>query len=156
MPGWYDILGLSISAPEDEKGLMEMLPQIKQLITNEMNAGIPSERIILGGFSQGAAMSLLSALTLNVKLGGFVVLSGYLPLMQKSKALDTRINKQTPIFMAHGTSDGVVPFEWGVGSHKALQSAGLNVAFNKYSDMGHSTCPAELEDFSKFISKVLN
>lgn len=81
MPGWYDIVSLErIAAAQDKKGMLKSCEEINKFIDHEISNGINSKRIILGGFSQGAAMSLLTGLTTQKQLGGIVALSGYLPL----------------------------------------------------------------------------
>lgn len=84
MPAWYDIKSLeNRTTGEDEDGMWNTVGQVSSWIQTEVAAGIPSERIILGGFSQGAAMSLLSGVSMEHQLGGLAVLSGYLPLSTK-------------------------------------------------------------------------
>ncbi|KAJ3320262.1 hypothetical protein HDV06_005406 [Boothiomyces sp. JEL0866] len=156
MPAWYDIYFLDKSTSrEDEPGMMATVEQINTLIKSEIDAGISSEKIVLGGFSQGAVMTLLAGLTTNHKLGGLVALSGYLPLSTKIESIKSSVNDQTPIFMGHGTDDQVVQFEWGKKSLDKLKSMGFNVTFRPYDGMGHSACDAELGDLSQFLSAKL-
>ncbi|XP_078297698.1 acyl-protein thioesterase 1 isoform X6 [Panthera onca] len=80
MPSWFDITGLSLESQEDEPGIKQAAENVKALIEQEMKNGIPSNRIILGGFSQGGALSLYTALTTQQKLAGVTALSCWLPL----------------------------------------------------------------------------
>ncbi|XP_021570194.1 acyl-protein thioesterase 2 isoform X1 [Carlito syrichta] len=80
MPSWFDLMGLSPDAPEDEAGIKKAAENIKALIEHEMKNGIPANRIVLGGFSQGGALSLYTALTCPHPLAGIVALSCWLPL----------------------------------------------------------------------------
>ncbi|KAG5440241.1 hypothetical protein PCANB_001811 [Pneumocystis canis] len=84
MPSWYDIFSLNdINEKEDEEGMLKSVQQLQHFITQEVEQGILSERIIIGGFSQGSVISLLTGLTSERKLGGIIGLSGYLPLRNK-------------------------------------------------------------------------
>ena len=87
MPSWFDIYSFGFDGEEDEKGMLETSRSLNSLISDEVDSGIPSDRVVLGGFSQGAAMSLLTGLTSERKLGGIVSLSGWIPLRQKFKAV---------------------------------------------------------------------
>ena len=109
MPGWYDIadLGELANRSEDEAGILKSQKVFHDLIASEVKAGIPSERIVLGGFSQGGAMSIFSGVTCPSKLGGIFGLSCYLLLAGKVRELIPKENpnKETPIFIAHGDAD---------------------------------------------------
>lgn len=88
MPSWFDIRSLSDldTQDEDQEGLLLSASRIQQLVTSEVDEHeIPSTRIVLGGFSQGGALSLITGLTSERKLGGVVCLSGWLPLTSKIK-----------------------------------------------------------------------
>lgn len=87
MPGWFDIKEFDFNSAEDEKGMLQTVHQLNQLITGEVDAGIEASRIVLGGFSQGGAMTLLTGLTSERKLAGLAVLSGWLPLRYKFKSV---------------------------------------------------------------------
>lgn len=80
MPAWFDIKGLDISSTEDIEGITKATTYVNSLIEKEISEGIPSERIILGGFSQGGALAIHSALTFPKKLAGIIALSCWLPM----------------------------------------------------------------------------
>jgi predicted esterase len=142
MPGWFDIkaLGYSVdslgtkSVDEDKPGILRSQEYFHGLIQQEIDAGIPSERIILGGFSQGGAMSILSGLTATVKLGGIVGLSSWLLLSQSFKDLvpSSNINKATPVLMCHGDMDPMVRFPLAQDSEKILRDLGYDVTMKVY------------------------
>ncbi|KAK3393043.1 Phospholipase/carboxylesterase/thioesterase [Podospora didyma] len=162
MPGWYDIHTIDGSAEgmrknEDEAGVMLSNEYFHGLIQQEIDAGIPADRIVIGGFSQGGAMSLFSGLTSKVKLAGIVALSSYLLLSLKFAELVPKpaFNKETPIFMAHGDSDQVVNVSLGTQSRDLLQKMGYNVSMKIYPHMGHSACPEELDDVEAFLRQRL-
>ncbi|EKX44434.1 hypothetical protein GUITHDRAFT_87404, partial [Guillardia theta CCMP2712] len=151
MPAWADIKGLSPDAPEDEEGTMKTRQYIHDLIAEEVKNGIPADRIMVGGFSQGAAMACFAALTHEVRLGGCFVLSGYLAMRNKVPRLVTKEGVSTPFFQAHGVQDPVVPFMFGQLSSNVIQSLGVNMKFKQYN-MDHSSCDQELKDLRDFIA----
>ena len=139
MPGWFDIavLGGSVNglrSRQDEKGILLTREYLNGLVKAEIDAGIPSERIVLGGFSQGGAMAIFSALTGPVKLAGVVGLSSWVPLDTKLPEFlrENDLNKKTRILMCHGTSDVVVPTDLGKLSSELLKSSGFDVIFQLY------------------------
>ncbi|KAJ3030310.1 UNVERIFIED_CONTAM: hypothetical protein HDU68_009463 [Siphonaria sp. JEL0065] len=156
MPGWYDIISLDhTKRKEDEKGMLETVEKINKLIKEEIASGIKSKRIVLGGFSQGSAMSLLTALKTDIKLGGIVGLSGYLPLADKAEEFATTANQWTPIFMGHGDSDEVVSHTWGkLSAEKLKETLGRQVTFKTYRGMGHASSNAEMSDLARFLGEV--
>ncbi|KAJ3300725.1 hypothetical protein HK104_006023 [Borealophlyctis nickersoniae] len=155
MPSWYDIRALAPGGTEDEAGLKESMAKIQQLIKAEVDAGIPPNRIVLGGFSQGAAVSLLTAVASDTKLAGFVGLSGYVPLSTEFDKHYKPTNKETPIFMGHGSADEVVNFQWGKMSYDLLSQKGMNVRFTEYKNMGHSSSDKEIADVARFLGECL-
>ncbi|KAI6248899.1 Acyl-protein thioesterase 1 [Erysiphe necator] len=159
MPGWYDILHFSdLNASQDEKGILASRSYFHSLIATEISSGIPSERIVLGGFSQGAAMSLLSGITCSSKLAGIFGLSGYMLLHQKVEELIAQagnINKDTKIFMGHGKDDQLVKAEWGSLTEQLLKNLGFKVDLRLYPDLAHASDPQEIDDLSKFLDDVI-
>ncbi|KAL6762897.1 Phospholipase/carboxylesterase/thioesterase [Haematococcus lacustris] len=154
MPGWYDIPSLNeITSKEDTEGLLESKRYVEQLINAEVAAGIPSQRIVVCGFSQGGAIALLM-LRSNLKLAGIVGLSTYLP-MSKVPGILSDTNKDTPILMCHGDSDQVVAYQFGRESHSVLTKLGADTDFATFSGMGHSACPAEFKVIKEFLAKRL-
>lgn len=117
---------------EDEAGILESRSYFHDLIKQEIDAGIPANRIVLGGFSQGGAMSILSGLSATVKLGGIVGLSSWILLGGKFKDLVTPENKETPVFMGHGTFDPLVIFPLARISFEKLKELGYDVTFKTY------------------------
>ncbi|KAJ2790777.1 hypothetical protein GGI18_001586 [Coemansia linderi] len=156
MPSWYDIKSLDrIASNEDEPGMNASMMKINELIKAEIDAGIPANRIVLGGFSQGGAMTLFTGLQSEYRFGGLVVLSGYLPIRDRILKRLTDASKSVPIFQAHGTADEVVQYQYGVMTSKALSENGYSVDFRSYDHMGHSTCDDELMHLQMFLKKTL-
>ena len=127
------------------------------LIDSEIDSGIKSDRIVLGGFSQGGAMSIYSGLTAMHKLGAVVGLSSYLPLDATFPAIleQSDFNKKTPVFMGHGTQDVVVPYVFGKESASIIERLGFNVRFESYPGIGHTSCERELEDVLQLVESIL-
>ncbi|KAL1992849.1 hypothetical protein VTN49DRAFT_3605 [Thermomyces lanuginosus] len=166
MPGWYDIahLGPNMDIEEakknqDEKGILRSRDYFNSLIKEEIEKGISPSRIILGGFSQGGVMSLFTGITNAHKLGGIFGLSCYLLL---SDGLKEHLpngelpNQKTPIFIAHGTDDSVVKYQFGEMTAKSLKERGFNVDFHTYHGLDHSADPMEIQDLENFIDKILS
>ncbi|KXS12010.1 putative acyl-protein thioesterase [Gonapodya prolifera JEL478] len=156
MPGWYDISSFDFDRrSEDEAGLSESVKQIEELIQDEIASGITADRIVLGGFSQGAAMSLLTTLTTSTKLAGAFAMSGYLPLATKFPAAANPANKQTPIALFHGTDDEVVLMRHGKTTYDALVGWGYKVTWKEYDGMGHSASEEEVADLARFLKGIV-
>jgi phospholipase/carboxylesterase len=154
MRSWYDILTPNLVKREDEQGIRASERAIQALIARENARGIPTERIVLAGFSQGCAMTLHTGLRLPSKLAGLMGLSGYLPLIDLSDNERHAANADTPIFLAHGTHDPVVALERAEASCAKLVALGYPVRWHTYP-MQHSVCAEEIHDISRFLQSVL-
>jgi len=155
MRSWYDILVPNLVRVEDEKGIRQSERAVDALIQREVARGIPTEKIVLAGFSQGCAMTLHTGLRAPYKLAGLMGLSGYLPLIDMADQDRHSANTNTPIFMAHGSFDPVVALERAQASNQKLASLGYQVQWHTYP-MQHSVCPDEIRDMSEFLNKVLD
>lgn len=159
MPSWYDIVSLTDrGSHEDRDGLERTASYVLSLIEAEVSSGIPSSKIVLGGFSQGAASTHFVSLTTDKKLAGFVALSGYLPLFRTvfASAPMSTVNNETPRFCGHGTADPVVRFEYGAASAKHLESIGVkDVTMKSYSGAGHTATEEEVMDVAQFLRRIL-
>jgi phospholipase/carboxylesterase len=154
MRAWYDITGAELTRREDETGLRASQKDIEALIAREKARGIPASRIVLAGFSQGCAMTLQTGMRHPEKLAGMLCLSGYLPLASVAATERSAESLATPIFMAHGTHDNVVPFVRAQQSAQVLKELGYQVEWHEYM-MQHSLCLEEVQDISKWIRKVV-
>ncbi len=154
MRAWYDILGNDIAKREDEVGLRKSQAAIEQLVDQEKARGIPTHRIILAGFSQGCAMALQTGLRYPEKLAGLLCLSGYVPLYAAVAAERHTANLATPIFLAHGSGDSVIPIVRAEQSRDILRALGYPVEWHEYM-MPHSVCAEELDDISTWLKRVL-
>jgi predicted esterase len=166
MPAWFDIHSFdSFQTTEDEAGMMVSVDSIKLLIKAEIDSGIDPSRIVLGGFSQGACMSLLAGLTSEKKLAGVVALSGWLPLKDKFKSMAAPHAASVPIFWGHGASDPLVKLKYGqlstdflvnqLGVPRVTPPEIKGLQWNVYNGLDHSTNMKELDDLKAWIKKVL-
>jgi phospholipase/carboxylesterase len=154
MRAWYDIKGLDRHAAEDVAGFREADAQVRQLIAREAERGIPANRVVLAGFSQGGAVSLYTAPRLPEKLAGVMALSCYLPVGSTFGAERVPANDATPIFMAHGQADATLPMAMGSSSRNFLKAQGYTVEWHEYP-MAHAVCAAEIADIREFLLRVL-
>lgn len=154
MPAWYDIAVADLGSREDEAGLRRSRIAIEALIAHEQSRGIPADRIVVAGFSQGCAMALMTGLRHGERLAGIVGLSGYLPIASTTAAERHAANHDTPVFMGHGTRDGVVPMARAIESRNALTAMGYEVEWHSYP-MEHSVCMEEIADINAFLLRVL-
>jgi phospholipase/carboxylesterase len=155
MRAWYDILSLDSPQPrEDEAGLRESQALVDSLIEREKARGVAARRIVLAGFSQGCAMTLMTGLRHDERLAGLVGLSGYLPLAAKAEAERHGANADVPIFLAHGSIDPVIPIARARASRDALVALGHAVEWHEYP-MPHSVCEQELADLQRWLLRTL-
>ena len=158
MRAWYDIFGTELGSGgvkrEDEAGLRASLALVDGLIAHERALGIPASRIVLGGFSQGCAMTFMAGLRHPERLAGLLGMSGYLPLAALTAAERSAANAGLPIFQAHGRADPVIALDRAVASRDALLALGYPVEWHDYP-MPHSVCAEEIADMNRWLLNVL-
>ncbi len=154
MRAWYDIAGTPQARVEDEAGLRASQVHIEALIAREVARGMPAQRIVLMGFSQGCAMTLLTGLRHRQRLAGLVGLSGYLPLADTTAAERSEANARVPIFLAHGRDDPMVGIDRAIASRDALRALGYDVEWHDYA-MPHSVCMDEIAELNRWLLRVL-
>jgi len=150
MRAWYDIKTLTAEGRADEAGLRESLARVAALIAAERALGIDSRRIVIAGFSQGAATALHAALRHPEPLAGVLALSCYLPLQATLAAELAEANKATPILMCHGQQDPVLPLALGLAACNWLRAAGYRVDWKEYP-MQHQVCLPEIQDVAAWL-----
>ncbi|XP_063902364.1 acyl-protein thioesterase 1-like [Zophobas morio] len=155
MTAWYDIYQLSEEAKEDEEGVKRSAREIHKLIDHEVETGLASNNIFIGGFSQGAAVSLYAGITYPGNLAGLIALSSYFPLRRQFTSFSVS-NKGVKIFQAHGKYDDIVSYEWGKKSYEYLKSLNLPVTFKTYENLGHHSSAEEMADIKCFIQNLIN
>jgi phospholipase/carboxylesterase len=157
MRAWYDVKWGDLEGrakQADEKGVRASQAAINQLIEREVSRGTPLDRIVLAGFSQGGAVALQTGLRHSHRLAGVMALSTYLPLAESFAQEAAQENRKTPLFMAHGTQDGVVPYAMGLRSRNFLVEQGYGVEWHEYP-MQHSVCLEEIEHIGAWLTRVL-
>ena len=151
---------------EDEEGLRESVKYVESLLDSLTSKGIPPNRIVLGGFSQGCALSLLTELTSRYsgKLAGIVGLMGYLPIPGRIQHLRTEADLPhvlglVPMFLARGAEDRLVPRSKWEESIKSLQDLGASeevaMELHEYKGLGHSLSGELLQDLDVWLAKVI-
>ncbi|XP_069977505.1 acyl-protein thioesterase 1 [Penaeus vannamei] len=154
MPSWFDLKSLDVDGPEDSDGIKKARDGIHQLIEEEVKAGIPHERIMLGGFSQGGALALYSTFTHSRTLAGVIGLSCWLPLREEFPQAAIS-NTGSPILQCHGDCDPIVPYKFGQITSQLIKKFAGNIEFKTYRGMMHSSCDEEMADIKKFITQNL-
>jgi phospholipase/carboxylesterase len=162
MRAWYDILigaasaelSASIGRNEDVAGIIAAQADIEKLIAQERQRGIAAKDIFLAGFSQGGAVALYTGLRHQEVLGGILALSSYLPLAETTAAEAAGHAKNTPIFMAHGRDDPVIPCGLAKASAAQLLQQSYMLEWHEYA-MPHSVCPEELRDIELWLIQRL-
>jgi phospholipase/carboxylesterase len=157
MRAWYDIFefGAQATSPrEDDAGLRESFAGVHALIEREVARGVPANKIVLGGFSQGCAITLGAGLRCRERLAGLVGMSGYLPLASATAAERHDANALVPIFLAHGQRDPVIALARATASRDALAALGYAVEWHPYP-MEHSVSAEEVADLKRFLLRVL-
>jgi len=151
MRAWYDIdPGAPLAGGADIRDSAEA---IKSIIESEIAAGISSERITLAGFSQGGVIALELGLSFNRPLAGIMALSTYLHDHEQITERIGLANVETPIFMAHGLSDPVIPITRAITSREALIGLNYRVEWHEYA-MGHQVCPQEITHISQWLASI--
>lgn len=152
MPAWYDILAMDIDRKVDTPQLKASADAVALLIEQELEKGIPSENILIGGFSQGGAVAYELALSYPQKLGGLFVLSTYFATADSIQLAEA--NRNIPVFVGHGSYDPVVPESLGRAATGTLEELGFKPVYRSYP-MEHSMCLEEVRDLDRFFSRCL-
>ncbi len=157
MRAWFDITATTIDARnrDDILGMEASAVLIEELIKREIERGIPSNKIVLAGFSQGGVMALYTALRCEYRLGGIVSLSAWLAAEKSIALAKDSVNGGTPIFMGHGMEDMVVPSYRSRESYEHLTKLGYGAKLFTYS-MGHSICGRELGDLGQWLRSIVS
>jgi phospholipase/carboxylesterase len=152
MPAWYDISALDIDRAVDKEQLVGSAEQVRLLVEREVDRGIPSNRIVVAGFSQGGAVAYQLALTHMYPLAGLLCLSTY--FATGDSITPNAANRQIPIKICHGTADPMVSVQLGKRACRQLEDMGYAVDYSEYP-MEHAVCPAEIADISRWLQAVL-
>lgn len=154
MRAWYDILELSVDRNADRDGIDQSVAQVNGLLDAEIARGIPPERIVLVGFSQGGAIALRCGLAREDKLAGIIALSCYLLDGALIDQWLSPANRTQSVLMAHGEYDPVVPMTLGSAAAETLRRAGLDIAWHTWP-MPHAVCPEEIAVIDRWLKERL-
>ena len=154
MRAWYDIKNLTGGRDQDEAGIEASARAVRALLARESERGVPASRQLIAGFSQGGAMAMHVALRFPERLAGLVALSSYLLFAERLEEEASDANRDLPTFIAHGTQDPVVAYDFGARSARHLEALGYPVEWRSYP-MPHSVSPVELVDIGRFITARL-
>ncbi|MFT6779751.1 MAG: phospholipase/carboxylesterase [Paraglaciecola sp.] len=154
MRAWYDITSLDFNNRADSQGVKESSNLVAALIEQEIARGIPANKIVLAGFSQGGVIALNLGIRFEKSLAGIMSMSSYMSEPEKLTVEAHSANKNTPIFVAHGTHDEVVPIFMGNTAFKVLESNGYQATWHEYP-MQHNVCIQQLNDISSWLQHQL-
>jgi phospholipase/carboxylesterase len=154
MRAWYDITRMDLGVEVDADGINQSAEHLRRLISATVDSGIPSERIVLAGFSQGGVVALHTGLLHTDSLAGIIALSTYVPIPDAIRRYASEANKHIPIFMAHGRFDPVIPYPMGRQSAEFLMKEGYPVQWHEYP-MEHSVYPDEIRDLAHWLNGVV-
>ena len=157
MRAWYDIISLDRDGPQDEQGIRDSAAQLGELVAREQQRGVPLNKIVLAGFSQGGAIATHTALRQSNRLAGLMALSTWLP-MREAFGQEVRDNAESqprdlPIFIAHGTFDPMLPLSMGEATRDAMIDAGFQPEWHSYP-MAHAVCAEEIAAIRQWLLKV--
>jgi phospholipase/carboxylesterase len=151
MRSWYDIRSFDSANRADREGLLKSSDRLESLIAREIERGVPADRIVLAGFSQGGAVAMHTALQTQHDIAGLMALSTYMALPDDAAKAVSR--RDLPIFFAHGSLDPVLPLAWGRASADKLIEVGYSIDWHEYP-MAHAVCPQEVADISRWLQGV--
>ena len=152
---WYDILSLEFGSDEDDAGIRASSEAIAVLLQQQIDSGIPAERIILAGFSQGGAVTLHAGLRHRPRLGGLIALSTYVPLAGSLTEEFDPVNAKLPVFYGHGRYDPLIPLSLAEHSRDLLSAAGADVEWHSYP-VEHGMDMDELADIHAWLISTLD
>jgi len=153
MPSWYDITGLDERSNENCVGIQDSRTTLESILeTEHVMTGLPYQRMVLMGFSQGGALSLFTGFQLPQQLAGIVCLSAYVPAVSQLSMK----HPQTPTLHCHGMSDPLVTHAIAQKTKQLLLDRGATAyELKSYPGLQHSINMDELKDVKGFLSKVL-
>jgi phospholipase/carboxylesterase len=154
MRAWYDILALEGPDNIERDHLLDSADALETLIHYELERGMPSERILLAGFSQGGAVALHTGLRYGKKLAGILALSCYLPTGDTLEEERSEVNRGIALMMAHGTMDPLIPVAKSIRTRQELTRLGYRVNWHEYN-MQHAVCPEEIRDIRSWLLETL-
>ena len=155
MRAWFDILDLKYRADSvDMDQFLESGDMLAALINAELKSGMPSDRVVLAGFSQGGAIVLHTGLQYQNQLAGILAMSMHLPTIQNLAAELSPANRNVSIMMAHGQMDPVIPMAKAIETRQELIRLGYAVGWHEYP-MQHTVCADEIQEIRSWLLQIL-
>jgi predicted esterase len=154
MNSWFDVFGLDESAADDAPGIAKAAARVARIVDDEIAAGIPADKIVVAGFSQGGAVALAAAFSYERRLAGVLGMSTWLPKCVRTGEMSASM-LESKVLMCHGEADTTVPLKWGKLSVAALKQLSVNCDIKTYPGMAHSASQEELADVRRFIKTCL-
>ncbi|BFZ06965.1 hypothetical protein BsWGS_10004 [Bradybaena similaris] len=150
---WFDRTGLRPKGTECLSSIDHMALQLKKMVQEEVDAGVPENRIIIGGFSMGASMALHLGLRFLPNVAGIVSLSTFLyntseiyKVLENDKSV-----RRPPVLMSHGDEDDLISLRWGKQTYEHLSKLGIDATFKTIPDLGHSLTTEELDIVKSWV-----
>jgi phospholipase/carboxylesterase len=154
MRAWYDIIDISGPGKIDRNDFFESVELLEALIQHECDTGVPSDHIMLAGFSQGGAIALYTGLRYKKALAGIMALSTHLSLTDALSEEASPANREIPIMMAHGTMDPTIPLGNAIRTRQTLKQMGYKIRWHEYP-IGHQVCAEEIQDIRAWLLNVV-
>lgn len=154
MRAWFDVVDLDLRSGLDLAGIEASAAAVGAIIAAEVDRGMPMRRIVLAGFSQGGVMALHIGTRTPEPFAGLVALSCFLAEAGQLPTVITAAARATPVFLAHGDADPIIPFAHGDATRVSLQAAGMHVQWHPYR-MPHGVCAEEVAHIGAFLREVL-
>lgn len=154
MRAWYDLFLDGSGLQQNSEHVRESVRTVARLIECEKGRGIEPSRVVLAGFSQGGAVALHAGLHLPPPVAGILALSAPIPDPEALTSAMGAANASTPVFLAHGSADPIVPFRLGQALWNHAQKRGLRVEWHEYP-MAHTVCEAEITDMAAWLERIL-
>ena len=154
MRAWYDVMGPDLAARQDKSGIRDSESKLRALVQRETARGISPKHIVLAGFSQGGVMALHTGLRYGERLAGILALSCYLPLAERIEAERSQANAATPVLMAHGRYDNLIPMALGHAGYQRLVAIGQPIEWQAYP-IGHEVSLAETTAIGRWLGSIL-
>tara|TARA_R110002096_G_scaffold96456_2_gene215324 strand:+ start:3233 stop:3910 length:678 start_codon:yes stop_codon:yes gene_type:complete len=155
MPAWYDILAMDFDRKVDEAGVRRSGAHLEALITRELDRGIPANKIVLAGFSQGGAIALHTGLRHAEELAGMMLLSTYMAADCNLDEERSAANQNIPILQCHGTQDPMVTMAMGSAARERMTALGYEVEWSEFP-MEHQVVLEEIEVMGAWLRRVLD
>ncbi|KAG1936160.1 lysophospholipase-like protein 1 [Pimephales promelas] len=155
---WFDRHKISQDCPEHLESIDSMCDHLGAIVQDEIRAGIPKHRMVIGGFSMGGAMALHLVSRYQPDVAGIFALSSFLNKDSVVyQAVENATQRPLPeLLQCHGTADELVFHSWGKETNSLLEKAGLNTSFHSFPDLNHQLCRQELELLRSWILKKLS